>query len=79
MPGVIFIIYDYAKLKGKITEKCGAQNVFAKKMGLSIRTVSLKLNNKITFKQSEIQKAIEILDIPGDEIQDYFFCLISSN
>ena len=34
--------YNYAKLNGKITEKCGTQAVFAEKMGLSERTISMK-------------------------------------
>lgn len=67
------IIYDYRKLNGRIVEICGTQAVFAEKMGLSERTISLKLNNKIAWKQSEIQKAVEILGIPNDEIQVYFF------
>lgn len=67
------IIYDYRKLNGRIVEICGTQAVFAEKMGLSERTISLKLNNKIAWKQSEIQKAVEILGIPDDEIQVYFF------
>lgn len=67
------IIYDYGKLNGRIVEKFKTQAVFAEKMGLSERTISLKLNNKIAWKQSEIQKAVEILEIPDEEIQVYFF------
>lgn len=67
------IIYDYRKLNGRIVEVCGTQAVFAERMGLSERTISLKLNNKIAWKQSEIQKAVEILGIPDEEIQLYFF------
>ena len=73
------IIYDYRKLNGRIVEICGTQAVFAEKMGLSERTISLKLNNKIAWKQSEIQKAVEILGIPDDEIQLYFFTKIVQN
>lgn len=65
--------YDYAKLNGRIVEKCGTQAVFAERMGLSERTISMKLNNKIAFKQPEIQKALEVLDLASDEIQAYFF------
>ncbi len=65
--------YDYAKLNGKIAEKCGSQGAFAKKIGLSERTVSQKLNNKIAWKQSEIQKAISVLDLAVEEIPLYFF------
>lgn len=68
--------YNYEELNKKIAAKCGTQAVFAKKMGLSERTISMKLNNKISFKQSEIQKALNILDLSSDDIQSYFFTLI---
>ena len=67
--------YDYAKLNGKIGEKCGTQAVFAERMGLSERTISLKLNNKVAFKQPEIQKALPILGLTESDIQAYFFTL----
>lgn len=67
--------YDYAKLNGRIIEKCGTQAVFAERMGLSERTISLKLNNKVAWKQPEMQKAAGVLDFPETEIQTYFFTM----
>ena len=67
--------YDYSKLLGRIKEKCGGQTEFAQKMELSERTVSLKLNNKIPWKQTEITKAAVILGFSIEEIQSYFFTL----
>ena len=67
--------YNYSKLNGKIIEVCGTQGKFAEMMGLSERSVLLKLNNKIMFKQDEINKASQILNISIDEIQSYFFTL----
>lgn len=65
--------FDYSKLKGKIIEKFGNQIMFAKAMGCSERTLSLKLNNKVPWKQTEMRKAILLLGIADREVQDYFF------
>lgn len=66
-------IYDYSKLVGQIIDKCGTQENFARLMGLSPRTISLKLNNKINFRQSEIEKAISILKLSKNQISVLFF------
>ena len=66
-------MYNYSKLQGRIVEKFGNNCNFAIKMGLSERTISLKLNNKVDFRQKEIAKACELLNIPISKIQDYFF------
>ena len=39
--------FNYAKLLGKIVEIFGTQRKFAEAMGLSERTISLKLNGKM--------------------------------
>lgn len=65
--------YNYSKLRGRIIEKFGTQAKFATKMGVSERTLSLKLNGEIYFKQNEITKASHLLDIPDDEVMVYFF------
>lgn len=67
--------YRYDKLLGRIVEKCGTRAEFAKRMQLSERTVSLKLNGKRPWSQVDIAKACEVLDIELTEIQEYFFTL----
>lgn len=67
--------YNYNKLLGKIVERVGTQAAFAEKMGLSERSISLKLNGKVAWKQTEIAKACEVLGIRLNEIDKYFFAL----
>ena len=65
--------FNYRKLLGRITEKTGTQAKFAQQIELSERSVSLKLNGKIAFKQDEIVRAAKVLEIPREEIGSYFF------
>ena len=65
--------YDFSKLRGKIVEVFGKQEAFAKALGLSSRSLSLKLNNERYFKPTEISKAIELLGLSLSDIPEYFF------
>lgn len=67
------MVYDYRKLLGRIVEVFGKQQTFALAMGLSERSMSLKLNNKRDFRQNEIKKACNLLGIPAQDIATYFF------
>lgn len=67
--------YNYSKLNGLIVEKCGTQAKFSSMMGLSEHTISRKLNGKVGWKQQEIGKACEVLNIPNEKIADYFFAM----
>lgn len=71
--------FDYSKLSGRIVEKYGTQYNFSIALGLSERSLSLKLNNRVPWKSTELQKAIELLDIPREEIGEYFFNLEVQN
>ena len=62
--------FDYSKLRGKIVEKYGTQCLFAKALGGSERTLSLKLNGRIYFTQIEIKR---ILDVDSNCVNTYFF------
>ena len=65
--------FNYSKLKGKIVEKFGTQAAFAKALGVSQRTLSLKMQSKIYFRQDEINKVMHLLEIPLDDTREYFF------
>lgn len=65
--------YDYSKLLGKMRE-CGfTQLSLAKRLHISECTLNLSLNNNRCFRQEEMLKACEVLDIPVAEIPIYFF------
>ena len=65
--------YDYSKLRGKIVEKFGTQSKFSQAIGLSERSLSLKITSKVPFRQVEISRCCKLLDIPETEIAEYFF------
>ncbi len=51
------------KLRGKITEKRMSQSELAKKMGLSLQAINMKLTGKRTISVPEAAMMIEILEI----------------
>lgn len=67
--------YDYSKLNGRIVEVFGTRGNFAEAMNMSERSLSLKLNNLTSWKQPEITKACESLNLKESDIKDYFFTL----
>lgn len=69
------MVFDYSKLNGRIVEVLGTRAEFSRKMGISERSIHLKLNNKTYWKNNEIRRAIEILHIPIEDIGLYFFKL----
>lgn len=67
--------YDYSKLSGRIVEKYGTQAKFADAMNLSERSISLKLNGKVGWKQDEITKACNALGLVFTENFSIFFAI----
>lgn len=65
--------WDYSKLKGKIREKCGTQESFAKLIGIGRVSLSKRLNNQMEFSQEEMFRACKVLDIEETEIPSVFF------
>ena len=67
------MVYDYSKLEGKIIEKFGTRESFARESGMTPKSIYDKLNNKTIWKQPEISKAMDLLTIPGEDIELYVF------
>lgn len=69
------VIYDYRKLLGKIKEVCGTQGEFAIQLGIGRTSLNHRLTGKLEFSQDEINRAMDILELPKEEIPTYFFTL----
>lgn len=67
--------FDYSKLRGKIREIFKTQDNFAEAMELSTTSLSAKLNNKVEWKPTEMNKACDLLKIDKEDIPVYFFTL----
>ena len=64
---------DYSKLKGRIAQKGLNQKDLASLIGVSEGQFSKKMSGEYVFKQSEILKICNILDIAASQIGEYFF------
>ena len=64
---------NHDKLKGKIKEILGTQSKLAEQLKLDDTTISNKINSNTYFTQKEILKICSILNIPLNEIPEYFF------
>jgi hypothetical protein len=67
------VTYQYDKLRGKIVEKFSTLDNFAKALNMSRPTLSLKINNRSEWSQTEIKKACKLLGIKDREVAEYFF------
>ena len=64
---------DYSKLLGRIKERGHTQKSTAEAINMSKGQFCQKLAGNYPFKQSDIQKLCEFLEIPAYEIGAYFF------
>lgn len=67
--------FDYGKLRERIRDKQATQTDLANALNLSTKTISLKMSGKISWKQEEIFKLLQFLNIPNEQVSDYFFTL----
>lgn len=64
---------DYSRLSGRIREYGYSQKTLAHEIGVSEGQFSQKMNGNYPFKQSEIGKICDKLQIDSAEIGSYFF------
>lgn len=63
-------------LKARIIEMGYTYVTLARMLGISYQTLCYKINNKLEFKASEIEKLCDILSISDKD--KYFFCIDNS-
>jgi len=68
--------FDYTLLTVRIIEKFGKHYAFAAAMGISTKTLSLKLNNNAPWKDEEMLLAMQLLEIEVSNVDKMFFTLI---
>lgn len=65
---------DYANLRERMRDSKLTQKECADLIGISESQLNRKLAGEFVFRQDEINKLCEILEIDGTEIGKYFFC-----
>lgn len=68
-------MYDYTKLKEKISNSGFTQEQVAKALNISKGAFSQKINGYVSFSQNDIIDISKLLKIPKTKIYEYFFTL----
>lgn len=63
----------YGKLREKIRSKFRRIEDFAEAIGRDRSSISQKLNGGTAWTQPEIEQTCFVLDIPKEQIHEYFF------
>ena len=66
-------VYNYSKLIGRTAELGLNQASVALASGMTPATYGLKLKSKSEFTQREIMAIMDLLNIPMNEVEVYFF------
>lgn len=66
-------MYDYAKLKERISSNGYTQEQVAKALDISKGAFSQKINGLVAFSQDDVIKISNFLKIPKTRIFEYFF------
>ena len=65
--------FNYSKLRGRIREYNLTQEQLADAIGINKGTLSAKLNGQFVFTTAEMLSIGAALNIPKNELCDYFF------
>lgn len=65
--------YEYRKLIGRIIELYGTRKEFARVIGISENSLSLKLTGKTNISREDIVKWSKLLNISPDEYGSFYF------
>ena len=65
--------YNNSKLLGRLTELGIDREKFADIIGIKRTSLYKRLNSELQFKQDEINKAIQALNISQIDVWEYFF------
>lgn len=68
-------MYDYTKLKERITNYGYTQEQVAKALNISKGAFSQKINGAVAFSQDDVIAISRFLKIPKTKIYEYFFTL----
>ena len=63
----------YGRLREKIKQRYGTIGDFAAAIRKDRSTISKKLNGIVPWDQDEIESCCALLDIPINQVSDYFF------
>lgn len=66
------LYFDFGRLKQRIKDVYGSQDNFADALGITLQSVSNKLNNRSRFNNDEMYEWMELLDIAPVFFADYF-------
>ena len=65
--------FDYSELRGLIRSKFGTQENYAKAIGISITSLQERLSNKVPFRQTEIVRTKQLLNLSIERLAEIFF------
>jgi len=66
-------MYDYTKLKERISNNGFTQEQVAKALNISKGAFSQKINGSVSFSQDDVIKISQMLKIPKTKLYEYFF------